>query len=302
LRDDDHGQSEMLAFAWDVERNTRSSLVFIVPHMRDKRGGPEKLTDMRDVYENNTNNGARRLREAIFSILPTWYVEEAKDACARTLSEGGGKPLAQRIADAVATFGVVGITQDQLEAKVGNAASKWTEHDVAQLGVIYKSIQRGEVRKDEEFPPARVTAAEITGQQPPSAEPAQSAPVLAPSEMIPVGAEHAGAAAKPKGQPAPPAAVRRMEDLIAQLQLEPPGDVDDLIRWLEPAYTATRSEVKHVTNYLADWLDRALKRTGGDVDAARDEASTAIWEQMRAATEDDAAATGNGAQPGHGDG
>jgi hypothetical protein len=80
-RDDEYGQSEMQAFAWDVETNSRNSSTFIVPHKRDQKGGPKQLTDMRDIYENNANNGARRVREAIFAILPPWFVEEAKQIC-----------------------------------------------------------------------------------------------------------------------------------------------------------------------------------------------------------------------------
>lgn len=160
-RDDEHGQSEMQAFAWDVQTNSRNASIFIVPHKRDKRGGPERLTDMRDIYENNANNGARRVREAIFAILPPWFVEEAKDICSKTLTEGGGKPLAQRIADAVKRFEELGITSEQMEQKLGRPNARWTEHDVAQLVVVYKSLQRGEVTAEDEFPPPRVTAADL---------------------------------------------------------------------------------------------------------------------------------------------
>lgn len=162
-RDDITGVSEMQAFAWDVQTNTRSAQVFIVPHMRDKRGGPERLTDMRDVYENNANNGARRLREAIFSVLPPWFTEDAKDRCMKTLTEGGGKPLAQRVADAINLFGALGVSVSQLEQKLDRKSASWTEHDLAQLLVTYKSLQRGEVTKEEEFPPERVTGAEVIG-------------------------------------------------------------------------------------------------------------------------------------------
>ena len=94
-RDDEYGQSEMLALAWDVQTNTRSSNTFIVPHRRDTRNGPKALTDQRDIYENNANNAARRLREAIFAVLPTWFVEEAKDICNQTLNDGGGEAAAE---------------------------------------------------------------------------------------------------------------------------------------------------------------------------------------------------------------
>ncbi len=61
-RDDEYGQSEMQAWAWDQQTNTRSSNTFIVPHKRDSASG-STLTSIRDIYENNANNGARRLRE-----------------------------------------------------------------------------------------------------------------------------------------------------------------------------------------------------------------------------------------------
>src|SRR5579859_322226 len=103
-RDDAHGQSEMQAWAWDVQTNTRSSNTFIVQHKRDTRNGSKDLTEQRDIYENNANNGARRLREAIFSVLPTWYAEQAKELCQQTNEHGGGRPLAVRVAEAVRVF------------------------------------------------------------------------------------------------------------------------------------------------------------------------------------------------------
>jgi hypothetical protein len=160
-RDDGEGYSEMLAFAWDVQTNTRNENGFVVPHKRDTKTGVKQIVEMRDIYENNANNGARRVREAIFAVLPTWYTEEAKDLCSATLRDGGGKPLAARVADAIRAFEGKGITVDQLEQKIGRASAKWTEHDVAQIGVTFKSLERGEITADEEFPPQRVTAAEI---------------------------------------------------------------------------------------------------------------------------------------------
>lgn len=161
-RDDEHGQSEMQAYAWDVQTNTRSMQVFVVPHKRDKKGGPERLTDMRDIYENNANNGARRLREVIYSILPPWFVEEAKEIANKTIVGGGGVPLPTRVANAVTHFESLGIVADRLEQKIERPRDKWTEHDLAQLMVIFKSLQRGEVTAEDEFPQTRVTVAEIT--------------------------------------------------------------------------------------------------------------------------------------------
>lgn len=157
-RNDDAHESEMLAFAWDLETNTQSRQTFLVPHKRDTRQGPKVLTDMRDIYENNTNNAARRLRECIFRILPPYLKEAAKQTCIETLEKGQGeKPLPVRIADAINSFKAIGVSQDRLEAKLGSSAN-WTAVDVANLQVSYRSVKRNEVSADEEFP--RVGAAE----------------------------------------------------------------------------------------------------------------------------------------------
>ena len=181
-RDDSHGESEVMAWAWDVQTNSRSSQKFIVPHKRDKRGGPERLTDLRDIYENNANMGARRLREAIFAILPPWFTEEAKEICSATIERGDGRPLAERIEGAVGAFDSLGVTKDRLEQKLGRAADKWSQYDIAQLLITHRSIERGEIAVDDEFPPKRVTPDEITApektapapEKPPAADAGQA--------------------------------------------------------------------------------------------------------------------------------
>jgi hypothetical protein len=178
-RDDGFGQSEMLGFAWDLETNTRSSTTFIVPHVRDTKDGAKPLTDMRDIYENNANNGARRLREMIFAILPGWYTEDAVAGCYRTLAadDRDGSTMDERIKRASGMFAELGITAAQLEQKLGAPSAKWSPHDLAQLRVIYRSLERGEIRKEDEFPSARaaglVTVTEIIGGRGAQAAPAQ---------------------------------------------------------------------------------------------------------------------------------
>lgn len=166
-RDDERGQSEMTAFAWDVQTNTRSSTTFIVPHGRDSDGKVVPLASLRDVYENNANSGSRRVREMIFNVLPPWFVEEAKQTCTQTLAGGGGAEKLPQLRDQVIeTFAGFGVTRDQMEQKVGRSAGEWNEFDLAQFRVVYRSIQRREVTVEDEFPAPRVTAAEIVGAKP----------------------------------------------------------------------------------------------------------------------------------------
>lgn len=173
-RDDIAGESEMMAFAWDVQTNTRSASTFIVPHVRDKQGGGQRLTETRDIYENNANMGARRVREAIFAILPPWFTEQAKVVCNATIEKGDGTPVEQRIATAVEAFSKAGISKRQLEDKIGLKADKWTARDVAALEVVFRSLVARETTKEEEFPSGGLASA--LAKDEPASTPATDVP------------------------------------------------------------------------------------------------------------------------------
>lgn len=169
-RDDEAGESEIIAFAWDQQRNTRSVRSFIVPHARMARKQRQKLTDLGDIYLNNQNIGARAVRECIFTVLPTDFVEEAQEICRQTLQNGEGEPLEARITKMLSVFAELGVKPAQIEQKLGRQRSAWTAGDVAQLKIVYRSIMHEGLSVDEEFPPQRVTTAEIHGDDPDPAE------------------------------------------------------------------------------------------------------------------------------------
>lgn len=162
-RDDAAGESEVQAFAWDVQTNTRSTRTFVVPHARMKGGKRQPLVDLGDIYLSNQNVGARAVRECIFTVLPTDFTEDAQAACRGTLEHGEGEPLPDRVAKMVKAFDGIGVKVPQLETKLDRKRGQWTAGDVASMLIAYKSIQAGDSDKDDEFPPVRVTAGEITG-------------------------------------------------------------------------------------------------------------------------------------------
>lgn len=160
-RDDAAGISEMQAFAWDVETNTRSASIFIVPHKKDTKRGAVDISDLRDIYENNANQGARRVREAIFAVLPQWFTEDAQERCRQALASGSAEELAEKIQKAVRAFDRSGITVAHLEEKVGVPRDEWGGEEYAQLDVLFGSLRRGEISQEEAFPPARVTTDDL---------------------------------------------------------------------------------------------------------------------------------------------
>jgi hypothetical protein len=184
-RDDEGGFSEMKAWAWDVQTNTRPSQTFVVPHERDKGNTRDKLSSLRDIYENNANMGARRVRAQIFSILPSWFTDEAKDICRRTIEEGGGVPLAHRIEKIIGAYHErFGITEEQLATRIGKPASEWKAQDVADLEILGRSIANREVDKDEEFPPPQVTAADIAAPRQAARKPRPVKAVETPAVQV----------------------------------------------------------------------------------------------------------------------
>ena len=162
-RDDEAHRSEVIASAWDQQTNVRSSRSFQVPHAKMAKGQRQAIVDLDDVYRNNQNQGAKAVREAIFSVLPRWFVEEAQDICRRTLDKGEGVPLADRIAAMVKAFDGIGVRVAQLEAKTGKRRGQWDAGDVAQLGIDFVSVTRDGVDADEMFPSNPVTADELGG-------------------------------------------------------------------------------------------------------------------------------------------
>jgi hypothetical protein len=153
-------QSEILAWAWDMQKNYRSARSIIVERKSDRKdGGPVVLTDMRAITTNNTSQGSRQLRETIWTILPLWVTELATTVCKRTLVDGGGRPLGERRAEAIRRFvDKLGVREDQLVAKLnGRPVDRWDGIDLATLEVSYKSLRAGEVTKEEEFPPVVVS-------------------------------------------------------------------------------------------------------------------------------------------------
>lgn len=180
-RDDTAGSSEMVAFARDVQRNTRASTTFVVPHRRAGRNAAQ-LVDVDDIYQNNANYGARRMREQIIAVLPRWFVARAEELCRKTIEDGDGTPLPDRIERAVASLAAIGIALPRAEAKVGAVRSRWTASDVADLGVLYQSVRQGTVTKDEAFPNATISSADL-GTVPadsaaaPAGKPADTPPV-----------------------------------------------------------------------------------------------------------------------------
>ena len=157
----DDGKSEMQAYAWDLETNAQSVQNFTNPHQREVGKKMQILTSQRDIYENNANMATRRLRSRILAILPSWFVEECIAECKRTIAGNNDTPLIDRVKKMVLQFAKLGVTQDQIEARLKRKVDTMTIDDFTDYIGIYNAIKNGESKVADWFEAEKV-ASELT--------------------------------------------------------------------------------------------------------------------------------------------
>jgi hypothetical protein len=189
-------ESEMIAFAWDLETNSQRRTTFVNPHVGyadtpkvDEETGVvrvRRLIASRDVREGNQSVGSRVEREMILAVLPEWYIEEGIARCYATVNGQSDEPIEDQRRKTVAAWEGTGVRREQLEAHLGVAVGAWLPPDLATLRVLWTEIARGERTAAETFPAKRSTApaaaasvstADLAGAQADQAPAANTEPV-----------------------------------------------------------------------------------------------------------------------------
>lgn len=148
------GSTTIKTYAWDLETNVCDEKTFSVRHERSTKKGTYKLTDSRDIYEMVANQGARRKRACILSVLPGWYVDAAVAACDKTLDAAmnkDGKSIEDHRAEMVAAFAKYEISREMIAAKVGKDIDKLDKQDIIKLSKLYSAINDGFVKPRDAF-------------------------------------------------------------------------------------------------------------------------------------------------------
>jgi hypothetical protein len=148
-----HGESTVLAYAWDLETNERRTITWTVRHERkvnqkDDRGKVigsriDVLDDPREIYEMVANQGARRLRACILAIIPGDIQDAAIEQCRKTLTGGTAELLIDRIKKMAGAFVELGISGAMLEGRLGHKLDATDANELVTLRNIYQSIRDG---------------------------------------------------------------------------------------------------------------------------------------------------------------
>lgn len=140
-----NGSSSVLAYAVDLETNTRRTLAFDVKHVRDTKDGRKILTDERDIYEVVANQGARRQRSCMLALLPGDFVEDAVLLCMKTRKETDAKvPMADKVKKLASNFLPVGVTVEMLKARAHvTELAQMSEETYGELWHLLQAIREG---------------------------------------------------------------------------------------------------------------------------------------------------------------
>lgn len=144
------GESLVEASCWDLETNFHASKVFKVPHIRDTKQGPKKLTDERDIYEIIANMGSRRGRSCITSVIPVDIIEDAISQCEKTLTKSD-EPLEVRIRKMILAFKDLGVTQEMLVKRFGHPIETVDTSELVDLISIYNALKDGVAKRQDYF-------------------------------------------------------------------------------------------------------------------------------------------------------
>lgn len=146
------GESSILAYAWDLESNTKSEKIFTVPHVRHTKSGGYALKDPRDIYEMVANQGARRLRACILAIVPGDVVEAAVRQCEVTAAGEIGD-VRDAIPKLVDAYGKLGVSRSMLERRLHHHLEATTQPEILQLRHIYQTLRDGAGTVEQFFEP-----------------------------------------------------------------------------------------------------------------------------------------------------
>lgn len=140
-----NGESTVMAYAWDLETNTRQCRVFSVKHKRDTSKGSVALTDERDIYEMIANQAARRVRNCILSLIPGDVIDAAIQQCELTMkAQAKDVKIEQRRKDMVEAFQVYGVTPEMLAAFCQKRSIDYIdEADIRKLRKAYTGFKDG---------------------------------------------------------------------------------------------------------------------------------------------------------------
>ena len=183
-----NGYSVINCYAWDLETGYGDERVITVRHWRDTRSGGYPLRDERDINELIANQGQRRKRAVMETVLPPELLEAAYRRCEGTVMKSADLTPAG-IEKLLAAFDEFGVTRAHIEALIQRSLGAMTPRQYLRLRKAYVALRDG-----------IATVEELFGQ--PRAPQGASPPPM-PTNAPRTGRERARETVKQRGKPKP---------------------------------------------------------------------------------------------------
>lgn len=222
------GKSEVEVFAWDMEKNNRSTRQITVMHIMDTRNGPRKLVDQADIDNKIANVASKQVRGRIAALLPKALIAAGVAACKLTLAGNNEEPISARITRMTAAFAKFGVTAEALAKYIGHKLDTATVDELADLIGVFNAIKEG-AKASEYFgghePDTSDAASAVNAAigALPAAKPAPIANTETPQATKPAATKPAARTTRKAAEPTPPPA----EEPTAQEPAEEPEPIAD---------------------------------------------------------------------------
>ena len=137
------GKSEIEVYAWDKEKNNRSTRQITVIHVTDTKNGPKRLIDQTDIDNKIANVASKQMRGRILALVPKAIVAAGVLEAKRTIAGGNEKPLSQRIIGLCNGFAKYGVSTERLAKYLGHSVDDITIDEFADLVGIGSALKEG---------------------------------------------------------------------------------------------------------------------------------------------------------------
>jgi hypothetical protein len=148
-------------WAWDMEQNIKSTAQDCFKKLIFRKDKGWVTPDERDLRELINRRGAILVRNCLLNILPKDLIEDAEAQAEQALRKQIKDPSGER-KRLILEFDKYGVTVDMLNRYIGQES--WGADDIIHLKEILNSIQDGQAKREDYFPPTKAATPDENGQ------------------------------------------------------------------------------------------------------------------------------------------
>lgn len=167
ISDDDESRV-LRAWAWDVQTNTRTSADASFKKLIFRRKGGWQTPDERDLRELTNRHAAFAVRNALLSLMPSDFIDDALNEARKTLNGDAQNNPDEFRKKTLLAFDGLGVTADQLSQYLGKPIANATYKELTGLRGVWSSIKDGNSKWEEHLasrnPGAKKPPADTEGQ------------------------------------------------------------------------------------------------------------------------------------------